>query len=146
MKRKKIIIIGCILLVLISICIGFLILAYGYGGGKGVKPVESQKINQLEKQIIKDTQYDGSYIDKPRYNELENCSGTMKQEINLHINNEKLKNNDSLKNYVNELNLKIQSIFPYHKKCYDSVVIQTQYHDNNVDSTINKRFSFLMIK
>ncbi len=148
MKRKTllIIIVGVLLFILACTLVGFLILAYGYGGGKGVKPVESIKINDLEKQIRLETQYDGSYIDKPRNYELNNCNGNMKQEINLYINNENFKNINALMKYVKTLNLKIQKIFPYDKKCYDSVVIQTQYFDTKRDSAINKRFSFPMIK
>lgn len=147
MKRKNLIIIGIILLFILACTfIGFLILAYGYGGGKAVRPVESSKIDDLEKQIRLETQYDGSYIDKPRNYELNNCNGNMKQEISLDINNENLKKTDTLIKYVNTLNLKIQKIFPYDKKCYDSVVIQTQYFNTKRDSTITNRFSFPMIK
>lgn len=143
MKRKRATI---LLFVLMCIFIGFLILAYGYGGGKAVKPFESSKIDDLEKQIRLETQYDGSYIDRPRNYELNNCNGNMKQEISLDINNENLKNIEALMKYVNTLNLKIQNIFPYDKKCYDSVVIQTQYFDTKKDSIITNRFSFPMIK
>ena len=147
MKRKNLIIIGIILLFILACTfIGFLILAYGYGGGKAVRPVESSKIDDLEKQIRLETQYDCSYIDKPRNYELNNCNGNMKQEISLDINNENLKKTDTLIKYVNTLNLKIQKIFPYDKKCYDSVVIQTQYFNTKRDSTITNRFSFPMIK
>lgn len=145
MKIKKIII-----LVIILVIIGLIylyILALGYGGGKSVRPVEpNEKIVNLEKELKTETEYSGSFIDIPRNYQLENCSGVMKQEISLYLENSFLKKEENLKNYVIDVNKRIQTIFPYNKNCYDSVIIQTQYFDNTIDSTINKRFSFPMIK
>lgn len=151
MKKKTIIIIiGSILLfVLLCIFVGFLILAYGYGGGKAVRPVEPNKfIIILEEEIKKEVKSSGTVIDTPRNYELDNCNkyGYQQQDVSIHIDNDSLKNELSLNTYVISVNKRLQKIFPYDKNCYDSIVIQTQYFDAKKDSTINKRFSFPMIK
>lgn len=57
-----------------------------------------------------------------------------------------MKDKTALKTYVISVNKRLQKIFPYNKKCYDSIIIQTQYSDAKNDSVINNRFSFPMIK
>jgi hypothetical protein len=139
-----------IVIIIIGLILGLIylyILALGYGGGKSVRPVEpNEKIINLEKELKTETRYSGSFIDLPRNYQLDNCSGILKQEISLYLENDSLKQEETLKNYVIGVNKRLQKIFPYDKKCYDSVIIQTQYFDNDIDSTINKRFSFPMIK
>lgn len=150
MTKKTIIIIGGILLfVLLCIFVGFLILAYGYGGGKAVRPVEQNaNIIRLEKEIKNEVKSQVADIDTPRNYELDNCDkhGYQQQDILIYIDTDSLKNEIVLKNYAISVNKRLQKIFPYNKKCYDSVIIQTQYFDKKSDSTINKRFSFPMIK
>ena len=148
MKRKNLIIIGGILLfVLACIFIGFLILAYGYGGGKAVRPVEKTKeLVDLKNEIQKEVESQSVVIATPKNVELNYCSGEITEYINIYIDNDSLKSIISQKKYVISVNERLQKIFPYDKKCYDSVVIQTQYFDAKIDSTINNRFSFPMIK
>ena len=137
------------LFILACTFIGFLILAYGYGGGKAVRPVEPNEfIVNLEEEIKKEVKSSGTDIDTPRNYELDNCDkyGFQQQDVSIHIDNDSLKNELALKTYVVSVNKRLQKIFPYDKNCYDSVVIQTQYFDKKRDSTINNRFSFPMIK
>jgi hypothetical protein len=149
MKRKTLIIVGIILSILICIYTGFLILAYGYGGGKSIRPVKPNlDLISLEKEIKAEVNSDRVSIDTPRNYEIDNCDkyGFQKQDILIYINNDSLKNNMVIENYVINVNRRLQKIFPYDKKCYDSVIIETRYFDNNIDSTIDKRFSFPMLK
>lgn len=150
MKRKIFKNIGMILLIMIlCVCISLVILAYGYGGGKAVRPVEpNENIIELEKKIKREVKSDIAYIETPRNYELENCNkhGFQQQEVLIYIDNDSLKQDKVLELYVASVNKKLQKIFPYDKKCYDSIIIQTQYFDTKLDSTINKRFSFPMIK
>lgn len=149
MKKKTLIIVGILLFILMCICIGFLILGYGYGGGRAVRPVEpNQFVINLEEEIKKEVKSSGTVIDTPRNYELDNCDkyGFLQQDVSIYIDNDSLKNELALKTYIINVNKRLQNIFPYKKKCYDSVVIQTQYFDKKIDSTINNRFSFPMIK
>ncbi|MBV6879810.1 hypothetical protein NG800_005990 [Epilithonimonas ginsengisoli] len=120
----------------------------GYGGGKAVRPVERTKeLISLKYEIKKEVQSETVSIDVPRNYQLENCDKyKYQEEVLIYINNDSLKKEHILNNYVLSINKRLQKIFPYDKNCYDSVVIQTQYFDKAMDSTINKRYSFPMIK
>lgn len=150
MKRKILKVIGIVILItLLCTFIGLVILAYGYGGGKAVRPAKpNQHIIDLENKIKTEVKSDIANIETPRNYELENCNkhGFQQQEVLIYIDNNSLKNEKSLETYILNVNQRLQKIFPYDKKCYDSVIIQTQYFDTELDSTINKRFSFPMIK
>ena len=138
--KKNILIILIALLLLVFF--GFLILGYGYGGGKGVKPISfNNNMKLLEKQIKKEVQSDIVIIREPRNYELDNCSGHLKQEINLNINNENLKNKDSLDKYSKSIALRIKKIFPY-KDCFDSILIKTSYYNVSKDSIIKYKYTF----
>jgi len=146
MKIKTIILIITGLIIgLIFLCI----VAIGYGGGKGARPVKpNENLISLEKEIKKEVKSDGTDIDTPRNYELDNCDkhGFQQQEVSIYIDNDSLKDKTALKTYVISVNKRLQKIFPYNKKCYDSIIIQTQYSDAKNDSVINNRFSFPMIK
>ena len=136
-------------LFLICIFIGFLILAYGYCSGKAVRPVEPNvDIIRLENEIKREVESDVADIDTPRNYELDNCNkhGFQQQDVLIYIDNDSLKYDKALKIYIAKVNERLQKIFPYDKRCYDSVVIHAQYFDVKKDSTIDKRYSFPMIK
>ena len=145
MKRKHIIIVVAVIIGLIYLYV----IALGYDGGKAARPVKPTKeIISLKKEIQKEVNSESVSIRSPRNYELDNCNkhGFQQQYLQIHIDNDLLKNNEALKNYATSVNKRLQKIFPYDKNCYDSVIIKAQYFDKFMDSTINKRYSFPMIK
>lgn len=146
MKTKTIIL---IVVGLMTSLISLYIVTLGYGGGKPVRPIQpNEYLIKLKKDIQIEVNSESVSIRSPRNYELDNCNkyGFQEQHMQIHIDNDLLKNETSLKTYIIGVNQRLQKIFPYDKKCYDSVVIQTQYFDAKIDSTINNRFSFPMIK